>query len=503
MTAQQMYELALKHLNGTGGYPKNPKKGEKTMLEASNAGSKDAAGYYAMHFAKNDNEKLIHFQKSGAYADYPNEYVRCLYTTSQKIAKKNPEQVKKNLASAREVKVHADGYYYLAELAKLAGESDGAYRNFLYLAALGNSKAMPDETYKYINRERGVIYGKEEFDLYTKANEIKVGGFAEVTKTEEEAWSIVEANLDTKEGKAKLPTGMAGAMLKKRPQGVLEYQRVIYVRYKTSLISVGFEYDNPNYSTVTTGTLSDYHVSDSQLTSAYWFTDFRYPDKQTAAWQSLNKLTYTSTYPSNMRFKNARFRVGTPYYYSLCNKCMDETKEGSKWRAKNDVKEYLSRQKNWNTSHIKINLQKSDTKLDDFHIKFIPFYYFTVESFGKSATVRVNAQTGAVDFYENCPFGQFTEYDDYAKGGNAQLNREVVDAAKKREARQSVAKDRKIGKFCFIGAVVAFILVFVFESMKNDALSIISFLASVGLAGAGVWFFFKSFIKAIINKFKK
>lgn len=500
MTAQQLYELALKHINGSGGYPKNPKKGEKTMLEASNAGSKEASAFYAMNYAKNDSEKLIHLQKNGAYTEYPNEYVRCLFTTSQKIAKKNPELVKKNLSSARGVKVHADGYYYLAELAKLAGESDGSYRDYLYLASLGMSKAMPDETYKYINRERGVVYDKEEIELYVKANDIKVGGYGVVTKTEEEAWSIVEANLDTKEGKAKLPAGAAGIMLRKRPQGVLEYQRVIYSRYKTSLVSVGFEYDNPKFSTVTTGTLSDYKVSDSQLTSAFWYTDFRYPEKQSTAWKSLKEISFTSTVPTK-----GRFRVGTPYYYSLCNKCMDSAKDGSKWRAKEDVKDYLSKQKNWNTAHIKINLQKSDTKLDEFHIKFVPFYYFTVDlAFGKTATVRVNAQTGAVDFYENCPFGQFTEYDDYETGGNVQLNKDVVDAAKKAAAKKSIAKDKKIGKYCFIGAVVAFILVFVFEAtVKNDFLEILAFLSSGGLAIAGVWFFFKSFFKGIINKFKK
>lgn len=88
MTSQQLYEEALNHINGTNGYPKNPKKGEKTMLQASNAGSRQAAGYYATHFAKNDNEMLVHLQRNGAFEDHPNEYVRCLFTRRKSSRKK-------------------------------------------------------------------------------------------------------------------------------------------------------------------------------------------------------------------------------------------------------------------------------------------------------------------------------------------------------------------------------------------------------------------------------
>ena len=503
MTSQQLYDDALKFLNGTGGYPKNLKKGEKLMLQASNAGSRQAAGYYATHFAKNDGEMLMHLQKSGAYEDHPNEYVRCLYTTAKKAMKKDPAIAKNNYDAANRVQAqyHDDGYYYKAELAKLAGDPDEKYRSYLYLAALGMSKAMPDEAYALIGRDRGVIYNKDELDAYVKANEIKLGGFAEVTKTEEEAWRIVEANLSTKEGKAKLPAGAAGAMLKKRPTGTLEYQRVLRACYRTSRMSVGFEYNNPSYSTVTRGTVSDWDVPEDKQYTAFWYTDFRYFAKQSVAWESLKQLKYSNTYPTNLIFQKARFRVDTPYYYSLMSKCMDAAKASSRSNSIRHFKEALGTQKNWSTGHITANIQTANTGLDSFKIYFVPFYYFTVElAFGKTATVRVNAQTGDTEYYENCPFGQFTEYDDYETGGNVKLDKEKVDAVKKAASRKSAKKDRTIGKGCFIAAVALIILTIIIGSGELAALT---FVGAIGSAIAGVFFFFKSFFTSLISKFKK
>lgn len=497
MTSEQLYDEALKHINGTGGYPKNPKKGEKTMLEASNAGSRKAAGYYAMHYAKNDSDKLIHFQKSGAYEDYPNEYVRCLLTTAQKMAKRNPGIPKSNYDAANRVqaKYHGDGYYYLAELAKLAGDTEQKYKDYLYLAALGMSKAMPDATYALINRDRGVIYDKEEIELWIKANELqdRVAGYGEIKKTEEEAWRIVEAHLSTKEGKEKLPAGGASAMLKKRPTGTLEYQRLINVAMSVKYISVGFEYDNPNYSTVTRGSINDYKL-DRYMEN--WFTDFRCSAKQKDAYKTFEKLSYTKTVPTR-----GRFRVDTPYYYSLCTECAETSKtemiNEAKWLFKKD----LGQQKNWATQHINVTLNKHDTGLKFFRIYFMPFYYFTVDlAFGKTATVRVNAQTGEVDFYENCPFGQFTEYDDYKTGGNVQLNKATVDALKKATAKKDAKKDRTIAKWSGIGALALLVLTIIIGSGTFAGLC---FLGAIGLGVFALWKLCKGFFKSLIAKFKK
>ncbi|MBR2023278.1 MAG: hypothetical protein IJ996_02010 [Clostridia bacterium] len=497
MNAQQLYDEALKHINGTGGYPKNPKRGEKMMLEASNAGSRQAAGYYAMHYAKKDSDKLIHFQKSGAGADYPTEYVRCLLTTAQKEAKKNPNIAKSNYSVAKDVKVHDDGYYYLAELAKLAGESDQTYRDYLYLAALGMSKAMPESAYKYIGRDYGVIYDKEEINLWIKANNIETY-FVDIKKTEEEAWRIVEANLSTKEGKAKLASGGASAMLKKRPLGTLEYQRVINVSYRTEVISAGVEYNNPNYSSVMTGTISNFNVNESNPTRANWYPDFRFRDKHTIAWQTFKPLSYSSAVPSK-----GRFRVGTPYYNAIINECFTYTEKISKDHALYRLKEHLNQTKNWEISYIKTNLKQTDTKLSQFNILFVPFYFFTVElALGKTATARVNAQTGDIDFFDNCPYGQFDEYDKYLIGGNARMTAEQIKSLQKSANRASSEKDKKIAKFLAIGGAATFVLSLVLQNSMNELAAILFLLTPCLLVGALIMAF-KPFFKSLIGKFKK
>ena len=78
---------------------------------------------------------------------------------------KKPDVAKSNYEVAKTLKLESDGYYYFAELSKLAGESDKVYRDNLYLASLALSKAMPEKAYKYINRDYGVYYDKEEIEL--------------------------------------------------------------------------------------------------------------------------------------------------------------------------------------------------------------------------------------------------------------------------------------------------------------------------------------------------
>ncbi len=505
MTSQQLYDEALKHIEGKGGYPKNPKKGKKTMMEAANAGSRQAAGYCATQYATNEAEMLKYLDMNEAKEDHPNDYVRCLYTLAQR-SKGKPETVKGYFTKSCNVKAnyHADGYYYYAELGKLAEKDDTWYRDTLYLAALGNSKAMPDATYAYINRTRGVITGKEEVELWVKANEMKdrVAGYGAVTKSEDEAWRIVEANLSTKEGAKKLPAGAASAMLKKHPTPTLEWQRLIVVYAQLTKISVGFEYDDPKYSQVSKGSISDFKVDSTP--NGYWFTDFRHPVKQTQAWKDFDTLSYSKNIPSN-----ARLRVSTPYYNALCVECAEQSKKGAMNRAKNEFKDALSKAKNWPSQYISLTVNDHDNGIESFKIYFVPFYFYTVDlAFGKTATVRVNAQTGAVDFFENSPFGQFDEYDDYKKGGGAKLNKELIDAQKRAAERAKTgldANDRKFIKTSLIGAGIAFVLFLIGGTAKfngNEILAILGFLGTLVGLGLAAWkglkkvgYFFKNLFK--------
>ncbi len=493
MTSQQLYDEALKYIEGKGGYPKNPKKGQKAMMEAAEGGHVEAARYCITHYAKTEKEKLHYFNKNpNVRTGITNEYVRCLYVEAQAMMKK-----KKTvgdtffMANLSKDTYHDDGYYYFAELGKLAGKDDAWYRDTLYLAALGSSKVMPDSAYAYINRTRGVIEGKVELDAWVKANKLQdnIGGYGEVTKTAEEAWRIVEANLSAKETVKLLPPGAARHILKAGPCAVLEYQRVIAIYAKIKDISVGFEYDNPKYSQVTTGTLTDYTVD---VTRGHWYTDFQYGTKQTEAWKKFRDLSYKSTTP------NARVRISTNYYGDLLSTCADQAKSSVMWAAKSTIKEDLGKAKNWPTQYISLNVKEHDTSISSLKIYFVPFYYFNYElSKSKTITLRVNAQTGEFEWFENAPFGQFTEYDDYKVGGGAKLNKDLVNARKYVSNTVQNEKIKKTAIVFSVAAVVCFILIAVFQN--TDALAIICFLASIACAAFAVF----NWCKLLFNKVKR
>ena len=492
MNAQQLYDEALRHLNGTDNYAKNPKKGKKLMLEASKLGNAQADGYCAMNFAKSDAEKIAYFKKNGAGANYPTEYLRCLLATAKK-----PDLIKNNYEVAKTLKLEGDGYYYFAELSKLAGESDKVYRDNLYLASLALSKAMPEKAYKYIGRDYGVYYDKEEIELWAKAYNVKAY-YGKIEKTEEEAWRIVESNLSTKEGKAKLPTGGAAAILRKKPTATLEYQRVLYACYRTEVIDAAIEYNNPNYSSVMKGTVSNFNVNEDNPTRAHWFPDFRFHATHKLAWQTFKSMNYTATAPVK-----GRFRVGTPYYNAIKNECLAETQKASKDHALWRLKEHYNKTKGWETNYIKTTLQKSDTSFDEFRIYFVPFYYFTAElGLGNTATVRINAQTGEIEYFENCPFGQFDEYDKYLIGGNARMSKDQIKSLAKAKAKSASEKDMKIAKYCAIAGVVAFIFSMITMESMNEVAPFI-FIASLGLFAFAIWSAFKSFIISFFGRFKK
>lgn len=206
MSNQDLYNEAKHLLNGTGGYPKDEKKGYKKMKEAADAGNTEACVQYANYLCGKQKyfDALNYFESNSAYTSATREYVTCLYNCALKKASDTTiVETYYNKACLVKDKLRSDGCYYFAQLAKMSGQSDDVYRKALYFAALGDSEAMPDQEYALIGRERGVIYGKSEIEAHINANyagsDAKYfGGFLPCTQTEQSAWNIAKANYQQK-----------------------------------------------------------------------------------------------------------------------------------------------------------------------------------------------------------------------------------------------------------------------------------------------------------------
>ncbi len=437
MSNQELYNEAMHLIEGSGGYPKNEEKGYKKMKEAADAGNATAASKYALYLFKHSKypDALTYFEKSNAYSQSPKEYVTCLYHCAQKN-RTDEARLKSYYNNASRVynSLHGDSYYYFAQLAKLNGETGSVYKEALYYAALGGSTAMPDKTYKEINRERGVVFGKDEASLYIKVNYSGdnaqyFGGFLPCTHTEQSAWNIAKANFTDKNAKKQFGYDGPVALLKQEPKGVLEYQPVAYSSINVDTVFCKFKYDHPNYSTVNTG-------SGNQTLNWHWYNyhaGFRSKLKQGEFHKQFENASFTKTVP------DARLRTSAPRWSEVIEASFDMAKTSATNGTRSKIKTALSDKYNWETKYITVDIENNGQSIHGLKTYFVPFWFFTAKlDFGKTATARVNGATGEVDVFINNPFGLFTPYDDVKAGGLAMYSKE-----RQKVIRQSTPEYKK------------------------------------------------------------
>ncbi len=430
MNHQELYTEALHLIEGSGGYPKNEKKGYKKMKEAADAGSVLAAGKYALHLWEQTKhfDALAYFEKNNAYKEFPKEYVTCLYNCATK-KKSDLALLKTYYEKALKVKnnLHGDSYYFFAQLAKMSGQAESVYKEALYYAALGSSTAMPDKAYAEIDRERGVVYGKEEVSLYIKVNysgedEKFFGGFLPCKQTEQSAWNVAKANLTDRKVKKEFGVGGTSALLKAEPKGVLEYQPIAYSAIDVDDVSFRFKYDHPSSSTISTG-------SDSCDLDRYWYNyyaAFRSKHKQSDFYKQVENESVTKLTP------DARLRTSTPRWSDVVDASFKSAQTSATNGTRSRIKSAVASAYKWEERYVTVDIENNGQSIKALKTYFVPFWFFTVNTaFGKTATVRVNGITGEVDFFANNPFGLFTPYDDVKTGGMAMYSKEMQKVIRK------------------------------------------------------------------------
>jgi len=432
---KELYQEAQNFFEGKGGYPKNFKKGMAKLREAALAENQDAAGEYAEYLVKNKKyaEALEFYKINYTHDFFPDEYVYCLFKRALQIYKKNLEEVQKFYGMGKEVDKYldGDGYYYLACLCELAtGKKDEKY---LLEAAKNHSRAMPDAEYKKIGREYGVVMSLEEMDEYLEDADEDVDSFGVLKLDENAAWKIVSANLDEKKVKYNISTQAIKKLLTQKPKGILEFQKVIKIKYTCGKPYVNFEHDDPRFTTVETNSFS-YPMNSS------WSSMFAtYLDKarQEDFREKMRNFETCDTY------YNCRYRVISEYDGYLLDCCDKSAYQKTYNGVTYTIKEQISKLKNWKMEHITLTLGENDISLSEDAVIFVPFWFFTI-SLGKNstATVRVNATTGEIDTFTDNPFGQFTEYYNAKVGAMQKFSKEALKGLKKAKRKEKFKQNK-------------------------------------------------------------
>ncbi len=492
MSSQDLYNEAKHLLNGTGGYPKDEKKGYKKMKEAADAGNTEACVQYANYLCGKQKyfDALNYFESNDAYTSAAREYVTCLYNCALKKAS-DPTLVENyyNKACRVKDKLRSDGCYYFAQLAKMSGQSDDVYRKALYFAALGDSEAMPDQEYALIGRERGVIYGKSEIEAHINANyagsDAKYfGGFLPCTQTEQSAWNIAKANLTNRKVKKEFGAAAAHALAKAEPKGILEYQPVAYSSSTVGTVSFRYEYDNPNYTTVTKGS--------SALALDYrWFNyhaSFRSKYRQGEFHKQFEKATFTKTTP------DARMRTISPRFPEVLESSVNMAKTSATNGSRKKLKTALAAKNNWESQYVTVDFDNNGQSLE-IKTYCVPFWFFTKNlGLGKSVTARVNGATGEVEFFQNNPFGLFTPFDDVKIGAYLTYSKE-----RQKEIKKAMPAYKKRKKHLIALLVQCALLVLSF-AIKFTFLSVLVILSL--LVHGALWFVPKATFQKLLSKLK-
>ncbi len=490
-TNEQNYQRAQSLIKGDSTVKANPKKGWKMMGELADAGYEPAClnlaheCWYTGKYA----DACVYFEKAKLTKnEQAFEYVCSLYRGITKKQRKDPDYLASVFAKAKKYEelYTGDGRYYYALLLHVAQpENEEGYKQQLYYAALGNSDYMPDEAYEFIGRERGVLADKSEMDIWMKVSSMaKYAKFIPCERSEDDAWFIAEQALEDKETNKFLNTAQRKALLHAKPKAILEYQQIYRAAYNIGTIKFGFKYDNPNYSTVSTGTAT-------LNVNKYWTNScatFKTKQSQEQLWKVYNKVTTTTTY------KDARVRTNAYGSATVIERCGEMTRKDARNGAVWEAKDAEAKQRNWETRYITINMQDYDMTNKFIELVFVPFYFFTVTTTGKkTVTARVNGYSGEIDFFVDNPFGQFTEEDNVAQGGGA--NETTRDRNKKQSAKNKAKAKRIAGGILkkilmIVGGVLAGVgALFTILALTSDAPG--SVIVGIIPLALGIFLFFK------------
>ena len=417
MDANQLYQEAQNLLNGTNGFPKNPKKGYAKLKEAADAGNQKAREEWGEYLwvEKGKYAESLPYYEAGTLSDQDavEDY---LFVLTKLVAKnkKDPTfaQTAADKAFAYHDKFDAESYYFYGVLLQKGyPEKTKEIHDSFDMAAFLGSEYMPDETYASIGRERGVFTGKTEMDIWQKnTSDGKSSTFVPCNRSAEEAWSIAKANLEEKATKKILTYAQISKLLKGAPQAQLEYQPIVKCAVEVGTPNVRYKYDNPSYSTVSSGS-TDYTVD------MYW-TNYCATFKTKQTQRDLWKVYKNATFTSNC--VDGRVRIHPVGQKAVIERAIELSSKDATEGARQEIKEAFHKAKNWDTKYIEIIYNDKASDIKELSYVFVPFYFFTVSMGGKkSVTVRVNAYSGEVDYFVDNPFGQFSEDDNVAQGGGA------------------------------------------------------------------------------------
>ncbi len=458
MDGKQLYTEAMNFFEGKDGFPKNEKKGYARLKEAADAGFQKAREDYAEYLwvEKDKYDAAISYYEAGRLSDNESisDYLFCLKTISDK-KKKDIEFAKSCVEKAKTYEEHfnADAFYFYAELLKRAyPDKTKEVDEKLDVAAFLGSSCMPDSVYASIGRERGVLAEKFEMELWQKnAPDGKYVSFVPCRKTADDAWAIAKANLEEKNTKKILTSSQISRLLKSAVAPVLEYQPIIKCSVLANEPDFRYEYDNPKYATVSTG-------SNTYKVNLYWTNycaTFKTKQSQRDLWKVYKDATTTDQYVEG------RVRITPSGLDDAISRVKELSTKDAIDGSRNEIKNALVSVKNWEKKYITINFNDTDISLKELSYVFIPFYFFTIKLGSKNTvTVRVDGYSGEVDYFTDNPFGQFTAEDNVALGGGASQSKSQKSGAKKnkrRNAKKGLFSNKKkiISNLIFLGQIAA------------------------------------------------
>lgn len=435
----ELFNEGMNFYKGQNGYPQNSKKAIHYFEKSSEAGNRDASFELAKLYFLNKNYDLAlkYFDTNEAYLYGPRQYVFSILKQLPRNVKKNPDlaETMLNKAIKCEKSLDEDGCYYLACIIKAVHpEDEKEYLKYILRAAKGFSTVMPDELYKLVGREYGVLNNLEEMKLFLESedeDDLEVNGFGPLNKNHDEAWRTAVANLTEKGIKHNISNALIKKLIEAQPSGILEYQPIYEISYYVGGLKGKFKYDNPNYTSVSTGSGGLYvNASWSRIYATYLD---KYTQKKFK--QKAMSIKYTNTY------YNARYRIYPEFGLGI-EKILDEdVKDVAKTNAGYKFEDKIANDYNWETKYIDVTIDDIEITPSKKCCYFIPFWFFTIElGKNKSATVRVNASTGEVDTFLNNPFGQFTEYDNPIEGAMMKWNKDIIKDMNKKKRKEKIKK---------------------------------------------------------------
>ena len=412
--SNSVYQDYVNYRDGANGYPKNPAKAMKFLKKAADAGHPQAcADMAATLIDKKPQKALEYFEKGNAKDLAVENYLKTLYVLAKKC-KKNTAKASVYFDKAKDMKLSGNAQWYFAKLTLFAGKGDSEYRLALMPAIMQEAPIVPDEDFASVGRERGVVFGSAEFAEWKKSPDAKYFEGFYSAMDNMAAVRAALANLDEKVAKESL--GGAGVRALKKwlnaaeskgycDEAVLEYQPILRFYLELNSIELRYKHDNPNYTTITTGSgTKPYpdklcwhgyyasYVTDTKANDNILKFHDRPLSKEPATTKESNKI---------------RYRWNPKRYTDLISKGFSSIEGGVKSRAQSDYKSDLARKYNWNTAHITTTVNSANITNKRAHIMYVPFWFFT-QTVGKHTfTLRVNATTGDVNYFVDNPFGQF------------------------------------------------------------------------------------------------